>query len=156
MIRTLWLWSWKAPFWIPSRQVFALQLSQRAKLFLDHIRGNTWWAESQTLALLDMFCVVFVRTRPSLGLCKLLCSLNWKPSTITSFHSGLGYIQDNSHPGLETWERPLAYFYQRSKVQNKSNEWEITKIHTASYFTEYIFAAKTREQINNRRNWDVS
>ena len=156
MIRTLWLWSWKAPCWIPSRQVFALQLSQRAKLFLDHIRGNTWWAESQTLALLDMFCVVFVfcTHKTFLGIVEIIMFTKLK--TLDNHFISLGYIQDNSHPGLETWERPLAYFYQRSKVQNKSNEWEITQIHTASYFTEYIYVPKTIVQINNRRNWDVS
>ena len=121
-IRTLWLWSWKAPCWIPSRQVFALQLSQRAKLFLDHIWGNTWWAESQTFALLEMFCEVLVRTRPFLQILEIveICSLNWKLSTITSFHSGTFKAFKTIH--IQDLRKAIGLFLQ--KVQSpKQVKW---------------------------------
>ena len=107
---------------LPSRQVFALQLSQRAKLFLDHIWGNTWWAESQTFALLEMFCVVLVRTRPFLQILEIveICSLNWKLSTITSFHSGTFKAFKTIH--IQDLRKAIGLFLQ--KVQSpKQVKW---------------------------------
>ena len=124
-IRTLWLWSWKAPCWIPSEPAsFCPSAVTESKTIfrLDHIWGNTWWAESQTFALLEMFCVVLVRTRPFLQILEIveICSLNWKLSTITSFHSGTFKAFKTIH--IQDLRKAIGLFLQ--KVQSpKQVKW---------------------------------
>ena len=92
-IRTLWLWSWKAPCWIPSEPASFCPsaVTESKTIFRSHLGKHLMSRKSNPCPsgnVLRSTCTY--KTRPFLQILGIveICSLNWKFSTITSFHSG--------------------------------------------------------------------